>query len=107
MKQADLERYARLIVQVGANVQPGQWVRLTACVDQVPLVKAVTEECYRAGAVRVELFWECGEVSRLHYQYASVETLGAVRPWEEARAAEMTEQLLLSSHWSGYCTLTW
>ena len=93
MKQADLERYARLIVQVGANVQPGQWVRLTACVDQVPLVKAVTEECYRAGAVRVELFWECGEVSRLHYQYASVETLGTVRPWEEARAAEMTEQL--------------
>ena len=41
MKQTDLERYARLIVQVGAHVQPGQWVRLTACVDQVPLVTAV------------------------------------------------------------------
>lgn len=93
MDQKALERYARLMVQVGANVQPGQWVRLTACVDQVPLVKAVTEECYRAGAARVELFWECGEVSRLHYQYASTDTLGTVRPWEEARAAEMTEQL--------------
>ena len=92
MKQTDLERYARLMVQVGAHVQPGQWVRLTACVDQVPLVTAVTEECYRAGAARVEVFWECGPVTKLHYQYASTETLGTVRPWEEARSQEMAQK---------------
>lgn len=93
MEKKDLERYARLAVRLGANVQPGQRVRLTAGVEQAALVTAVTEECYRAGASRVELFWEYGPVSKLHYQYAQPQELGTVRPWEEARAQEMVEEL--------------
>ena len=88
-----LTKYAELIVKVGANVQEGQRVRLQAEVDQVPLVKAVTEACYRAGAERVEVIWSCGEVSRLHYQYADPQVLGTVPHWEEERFREMTQQL--------------
>lgn len=93
MTEELLRDYARLIVRVGANVQPGQKVRLQAEVDQVPLVQAVTRECYEAGASYVELIWDCGAVERLHYQYAGVDTLGTVLPWEEARAEQMTEDL--------------
>ena len=57
MEQGWIEKYAELIVRSGANVQKGQRVRLQAGVDQVPLVKAVTEECYRAGAELVEVIW--------------------------------------------------
>lgn len=93
MTEKLLQDYARLIVRVGANVQPGQRVRLEAEVDQVPLVQAVTRECYEAGASYVELIWDCGAVERMHYQYAGVDTLGTVLPWEEARAKQMTEDL--------------
>lgn len=91
--KVDLKKYAELIVKVGANVQAGQKVRLYAEVSQQPLVEAIVEECYKAGAKLVEMFWQCGEVSRLHYTYASPETLGTVPTWEEERAKEMAEQL--------------
>ena len=50
-----LKQYAKLIVKTGANVQPGQKVRVQAEVDQALLAKEVTESCYRAGASLVEL----------------------------------------------------
>ena len=76
-----------------SNVQKGQRVRLQAGVDQIPLVTMVTEECYKAGASYVEMFWECGEINKLHYQYASAEVLGEVPVWEEERAKQMTVDL--------------
>ena len=58
MNENKLREYAKLIVKIGANVQKGQRVRLQAGVDQIPLVKMVAEECYKAGASYVEMFWE-------------------------------------------------
>ncbi|MCI5676633.1 MAG: aminopeptidase [Clostridia bacterium] len=93
MMKIDLRDYARLIVRSGANVQPGQKVRLTACVDQEELAAAVALECYEAGAKYVEVLWESEKMSRLHYLHADAETLGTVLPWEEARAKQMAEDL--------------
>ena len=93
MNEIKLREYAKLIVKIGANVQKGQVVRLQVGVDQVPLAKMVTEECYKAGASRVELFWSCGEINKLDYQYASAEVLGEVPVWEEERTKQMVEQL--------------
>ena len=78
-----LSEYAKLMVKVGANVQPEQKVRLYAEVDQHELATLVAKECYAAKAAYVEMFWSCGEIERLHYENASVETLGTVLPWEE------------------------
>lgn len=47
MNEQKLIEYAKLIVKIGANVQKGQRVRLQAEIDQLPLVKAITEECYK------------------------------------------------------------
>ena len=85
-----LQSYARLIVGSGANVQPGQVVLLNIAVDQAEFAAMLTEECYRAGAKRVDLEWQCDEVSRLHFEYAAQETLCEVREWEEAKARQMT-----------------
>ena len=90
MNEQKLQAYAQLIVRAGANVQPGQRVRLQAEVDQAPLVAAITEACYRAGAAYVERIWSCSDTTLLDYQYASVDTLGEVPQWEEARARQMT-----------------
>lgn len=90
MNAQKLRDYAHLIVHAGANVQPGQRVRLQAEVDQAPLAAAVTEACYRAGAAYVERIWSCSTTTLLDYQYAAVETLGEVPHWEEERARQMT-----------------
>ena len=93
MNESKLKEYAKLTVRIGANVQKGQRVRLQAEIDQLPLVKAVTEECYKAGASYVEIIWSCGETAKLHYQYATAETLGEVPHWEEERFKQMTVDL--------------
>ena len=85
-----LKKYARLIVRTGANVQPGQTVQLTASVEQHAFAVMVAEECYRAGAAKVNLDWTCDAVSRLHYLYADEGTLCRVLPWEEAKMRQMT-----------------
>ena len=88
-----LQSYARLIVRSGANVQPGQTVSLSIAVDLVPFAELLTEECYKAGAKKVNVEWQCSGISRLHYQYADQEVLGAVLDWEEAKAKQMVADL--------------
>ena len=88
-----LQSYARLIARCGANVQPGQTVLLNIAVDQADFAALLTEECYKAGAKKVNLEWMCDGISRLHYQYAEQETLSQVLEWEEAKARQMTVDL--------------
>ena len=85
-----LRSYAHLIVCSGANVRPGQTVLLNIAVEQSEFASMLTEECYRAGAKRVDVEWQCDTVSRLHFEYAAQETLSEVREWEEAKARQMT-----------------
>ena len=44
-----LAAYARLAVQVGVNLQPGQRLAINALVEHAPLVRAVAREAYEAG----------------------------------------------------------
>ena len=57
MKKSTMRKYAKLIVRVGANVQKGQPVLLYVSVDQSEFAAMVAEECYRAGASRVQMEW--------------------------------------------------
>ena len=88
-----LQSYARLIVRSGANVRPGQTVLLNIAVEQADFAALLTEECYLAGAKKVNVEWQSDAISRLHFQYADQETLARVLPWEEAKAQQMVEDL--------------
>ncbi len=91
--QAILQKYAKLIVRTGANVQPGQTVQLTISVEQHDFAALVIEECYRAGARKVNVDWTYDRQSRLNYLYADREVLSAVLPWEEAKLQQMVADL--------------
>ncbi len=91
--QEVLQNYARLIVRSGANVRPGQTVLLNIAVEQAPFAAMLTEECYKAGAKKVNVDWQSDAISRLHYHYAEEETLSRVLEWEEAKARQMTVDL--------------
>jgi aminopeptidase len=45
-----LSRYARLAVEVGINLQPGQLVRVAGHPDHLPFVRAISEVAYEKGA---------------------------------------------------------
>ena len=88
-----LQKYARLIVRTGANVQKGQIVQLVVSVEQHAFAALVIEECYKAGAKKVNVDWTSDVQLRLNYLYAEQETLSTVLPWEEAKMKQMVEDL--------------
>jgi len=88
-----LQKYAELIVRTGANVQKGQVVQLTISVEQHAFAAIVIEECYKAGAKKVNVDWAYDLHSRLNYLYADQETLQKVLPWEEEKLKQMVADL--------------
>jgi aminopeptidase len=78
---ARLERFADLVVRVGANVQPGSFVLLRTDIAHVEIARAVVERAYVAGAAWVELVWSDGPIRRSQLTHASIERLTQTRPW--------------------------
>ncbi len=88
-----LRQYAKLIAVTGGGIQPGQSVVIRSGLDQPEFTLMLAEECYRAGASEVEVEWEYQPLVRLDNEYQSVETLGAVKPWQELRLKYRSETL--------------
>ena len=93
-----LEKYARLVIRVGVNVQPGQEVVVNALPEQADVARALAEEAYRVGAVRVTIEYQDRHVQRSAVLHAPEESLGrtplhrleGVRAWRESRPAVIT-----------------
>ena len=80
-----LRRYARLIAVTGGGLRPGQDVVIRAGLDQPEFTRMLAEECYAAGAARVEVEWEHPPLQKLDYEYLGAEALGEVRAWQLAK----------------------
>ncbi|MBR5751147.1 MAG: aminopeptidase [Clostridia bacterium] len=88
-----LRKYATLIARTGANVQPGQTVSLMISVELNEFAALLIEECYKAGAKKVNVDWTSDAQKRLNFTYADEETLCEVLPWEEEKLKQMTKDL--------------
>src|SRR4051812_34840877 len=86
-----LRRYARLIVEVGANVQPGQVIWVVAEPRAAPLVRLVAEAAYERGAKFVDPWYFDPFVKRARLEHADPETLDYVPPWYGSRLRELGE----------------
>lgn len=86
-----LQKYAKLIVQVGVNVQKGQPVFITGAVDQAELVRLIAEEAYEAGASNVHVDWIDDKLSRLKYTKAADEVFSNFPDWEAAKRKEFID----------------
>ncbi|HEY8723749.1 MAG TPA: aminopeptidase [Gaiellaceae bacterium] len=93
MSAADqrLEAYARLAVQVGLNLQPGQTLGINALIEHAPLVRAIAREAYSAGARYVDVLYSDQHVRRAHIEQADQEQLGFSPPWLVRRLKEFGE----------------
>ena len=83
-----LERFANLVVRIGANVRPGSAVLLRTDIAHLEIARAVVERAYVAGASWVEVEWSDGPIRRSRLTHAGIETLTRTRPWvmERTRA---------------------
>jgi aminopeptidase len=76
-----LERYAELVVRVGANVQPGQEVFLFPAVEHHELARALTRQAYRAGASYVHVRYGDAHVRRAMIELGPDEALTYAPGW--------------------------
>jgi aminopeptidase len=76
-----IQRYAELVVRVGAAVRPGTTVYLNAAIEHVDLARAVVEQAYRAGAFRVVVDYSDARVRRSALDHAPMESLTSYEPW--------------------------
>ena len=86
-----LEAYARLAVQVGLNLQPGQTLGINALIEHAPLARAIAREAYAAGAYYVDVLYSDQHVRRAHIEQAAEEQLGFSPPWLVRRLKEFGE----------------
>jgi aminopeptidase len=86
-----IDRYAELIVRVGANVQPGQTMYVTALVEHTPLVRALSRAGYAAGARLVDVRYVDNHVRRSFIEHAPEEALSETVPWVQARTDALAD----------------
>jgi aminopeptidase len=77
-----LRRYADLVVELGANVQPGQVVDLLSHPEHTPFVRALAQAAYAAGAAYVTVEWRDPLMRRALAEHGADESLGWSPPWE-------------------------
>jgi aminopeptidase len=90
-----IEAYARLVVRVGVNVQPGQRVVITGMVEHAPVARAIAAEAYRVGASKVTIEYADQYLARAAAELQPEDMLGkslpheleGVRAWKDDRPA--------------------
>ncbi|MCQ9209524.1 aminopeptidase [Granulicatella seriolae] len=84
--EKNLEKYAKLLVANGINVQPGHTVTINIDVEQVDLARLLVKEAYALGADEVIVQWADDVVTRERYLHAAEDRLTTV---PEYKIAEM------------------
>lgn len=79
--EAHLEAYARLIVEAGCNLQPGQELYLTSSVETAAFARRITRIAYKRGARHVTVRYTDEQISRMHYDNCAIEVFETMPEW--------------------------
>jgi aminopeptidase len=76
-----LDRFARLAVYVGLNLQPGQELVISASIEMMPLVRRITEHAYKADALLVTTMYGDDETALARFKYATDASFDHAPQW--------------------------
>ena len=76
------DKLAELLVRKGANVQKDQPVVIRGNVRDAEFVRKLVKAAYEAGAKYVSVEWRDTEITKMGYNYQSMETLSEVPQWQ-------------------------
>ena len=89
MDESLLDRYADLIVSVGANVQPDQVLAVEALPEAAPLVHRIARRAYERGARYVDVAYFDAAAKRIRAESAPEGSLDWVPPWLGRRVLDL------------------
>lgn len=93
MKKTVLRRYANLIAVCGAGIVKGDEVIIRAELDQPEFITMLADECYKAGAKKVEIEWSHQPLEIIHTRHRSLKVLSNVEKWECEKLEHRVETL--------------
>ena len=92
-----LERYAELVVRVGANVQPGQEVFLFPAVEHRDLARALARQAYRAGASYVNVLYNDAHVRKAMIGLGPDEALTYAPGWLKELVTSLSGNAMIAT----------
>ena len=92
-----LQKYVKMIVNVGVNIQPGQKLLVRCPVDLAYFARMAMEEAYAAGAADVSILWGDEISARINYLMAPDSNFGNEIGWMKERVQYLVDE--------GYCLL--
>ena len=92
MFEEKLSKYAKLVVEVGINVQKGQIVVIRTPIEGAELTRMMTKAAYECGAKKVYVEYSDEIISKMTYEYATKETLSEFPEWETKKYEELVKQ---------------
>lgn len=90
--EKQLSRYAELAVKVGVNIQPNQYLYISASTETTEFVRLVTEKAYDAGARQVFVDWSDDTISRLRYEKAPADSFAEFPEWKVMEREQLAEK---------------
>ena len=87
-----LEKYVKMIVNVGVNIQKGQKLMIRCPVDCAYFARMAMEEAYKAGAEDVLIRWHDEKSSRIHYLMAPDSAFGKEDQWQHELIKHCVEE---------------
>lgn len=80
--QKNLEKYARLLVRKGINIQKDQLLVVRAPMETREFVHLIAKEAYDAGAKNVHVEYNDDKLNLIRYQKAPLESFGEALQWK-------------------------
>ncbi|WP_026568578.1 aminopeptidase [Bacillus sp. UNC41MFS5] len=90
--QEKLEKYAALAVEIGANVQKGQILFISASIESYEFVKLITKRSYEIGASEVIYEWNDDVLTRMKYESAADEVFTDFPTYRVMQREELAEK---------------
>ena len=90
--EENLQKYAKLLVSKGINVQKGHTIVITIDVEQAPFARLLTKEAYALGAEEVIVKWTDDFVTRETYLHTSEERMTNIPQYKVDESLDMIEK---------------
>lgn len=83
MNRLDMEKYSRLIVKTGVNLQKGQLLLINSPLECAELARTIAETAYREGAGEVFVNWKDEQLTKVRYLNAPDAVFGEFPEWQK------------------------
>ena len=87
-----LQKYARLVVRVGVNLQHDQLLVINAPLEAAGFARALSREAFAAGAHDVVVSWSDEQLAHIRYKQAQEQVFTEFPDWRQAFYTDYAEQ---------------